>query len=107
MVDTYQAGIAAQPGQQAVDTFTGTGHSAVDALFGQQQGALDAVGHHAFEQRLAQLDVIFQGDEFIQRRHDDSLGHARTLQVVTLAKGGPDDKKNAPTSGALHILAKT
>jgi hypothetical protein len=27
--------------------------------------------------------------------------------VVTLAKGGPDDKKNAPTSGALHILAKT
>ncbi|MOA19867.1 hypothetical protein D3C78_1402750 [compost metagenome] len=107
MVDVHQAFITAQPGQQAVDTFTGTGDSAIDAFFGQQQGALDAVGGHAFEQRFAQLDVIFQGDELVQRRHDDSLGHAVNLQVVTLAKGGPDGKKNAPTSGALHILAKT
>ncbi|MNR43781.1 hypothetical protein D3C85_1624420 [compost metagenome] len=107
MVDIDQARIAAQPGQQAVDTFTGSRHGAVDAFFGQQQGAFDAILFHGLEQRFAQLDVIFQGDELVQRRHDDSLGHAVNLQVVTLAKGGPDGKKNAPTSGALHILAKT
>ncbi|MCY1407908.1 hypothetical protein D9M71_232200 [compost metagenome] len=75
MVDIDHARIALEPGQQAVDPFAGTGDGAVDAFFGQQQRAFDAIVDHGLEQWLAQLDVIFESDELIQCRHDNALCH--------------------------------
>ncbi|MCY1427813.1 hypothetical protein D9M71_436760 [compost metagenome] len=75
MVEVDHARIELEPGQQAVDPFAGAGNGAVDALFGQQQRAFDAIAGHGLEQWLAQLDVIFQGDELIQCRHDNALCH--------------------------------
>ena len=57
--------------------------------------------------RLAQLDVIFKGDEFVQCSNNNWRGHRVSLQVATLAKGEPGAKKTRRLSGALRILAKS
>jgi hypothetical protein len=78
VIDVGQARIFFQPGEQGIDPFAAAGHGAVDAFFGQQQRAFDAVGIEGFEQGFTQRDVVRQGDELVQRRHDDLLGHAGT-----------------------------
>lgn len=75
MVDVDHARVLLQPGHQAVNAFAAAGYGAVDALFGNQQGALDAVVDHCLQQWLAQGDVIFESDELVQCRHDDGVGH--------------------------------
>ncbi|MCY1444646.1 hypothetical protein D9M71_611280 [compost metagenome] len=75
MVDVVHARVVLEPGHQPVDAFAAAGHGAVDAFFGNQQGAFDAVVDHRLQQGLAQGDVIFQGDELIQCRHDNLLCH--------------------------------
>ena len=80
MVDIGQTGILAEPGEQRIDGRAGAGNGAVDALFGEQQGALDAVVEQGLQQGLAQRLIIRQGDEFIQRRHDDLVSHEQFSQ---------------------------
>jgi len=90
VVDIGQARVEGEPGEQPVDTFTAAGNRAVDALLGEQQSALDAVGDQRVEQRLAQRLVVRQGHELIECRHDDGVVvHCRCPSVVALAKGGP------------------
>src|SRR5690606_40022112 len=67
-------------GEQCIDAGTTTGHGAVDAFFGQQQRALDAIVDKGLQQRFAQRLVIRQGDEFIQRRDNDLVGHEQSSQ---------------------------
>ncbi|MCY1424330.1 hypothetical protein D9M71_400690 [compost metagenome] len=106
MVDVGQARIVLQPGEQAVDAFAGAGNGAVDALFGEQQGALDVVVEQGLQQGFAQREVVRQGDELVQRRDDDVLGHAGYfLPVVAHAKGGPVMKTPAK-AGAIGIVPK-
>ncbi len=83
VVDIDQARVVLQPRHQAIDAFASAGHCAVDALVGNQQCALDTVVDHRLQQRLAQLHVIAEGDELVQRGHDDRLSH-RLLSHVFL-----------------------
>ncbi|MNE44707.1 hypothetical protein D3C80_1389460 [compost metagenome] len=75
MIDVDHARVIPEPGQQTIDTFTAAGNRAVDAFFGDQQGTFDVVVDHRLQQWLAQGDVIFEGDELIQCRHDNLLCH--------------------------------
>lgn len=93
MVDVDHARVVLQPGHQAINAFAAAGNGAVDAFFGDQQGAFDAIVDHCLQQWLAQRNVVFEGDELIQCRHDDGLGHGYSLQVATLVRGEPDAKK--------------
>ncbi|MCY1546027.1 hypothetical protein D9M68_820020 [compost metagenome] len=99
MVDIGQTRIEPEPGEQAVNAITTTGNGAVDAFFGKQQGAFDAAIQHGLQQGFAQRLVIRQGDEFVQRRHDDLVGHGGHSFSSHPRKGrtgGINKNKNAP-----------
>ncbi len=74
-VQITQARITPQPFEQRAGAFAGTGDSAVDTFQSQQQRTFHTMFVHGVEQRLAQAFKIFQGDELVQRHHDN-LGHA-------------------------------
>ena len=75
MVDIDHARVGAQPGHQPVNAFTAAGYRTVDAFFGDQQRTFDAVINHRLEQGLAQFNVIFKRDEFIQCSNNDRCSH--------------------------------
>ncbi|MNN04354.1 hypothetical protein D3C81_1170790 [compost metagenome] len=105
VVDVDQPRIGVQPGQQRVDGGAAAGHGAVDAFRRQQQGALDAVFQHRRQQRLAQGDVILEGDELVQRRHHDVLTHdalqwSPAQGADRILKGSRNDNAGGSRRGA-------
>ncbi len=106
MIDVDHARVILEPGEQAVDAFTSTGNRAVDAFFGNQKRAFDAVVDHRLQQWLAQVDVIFEGDELIQCRHDNRLCHGYFSRWLPSQRVNRMRKKTRRVSGALRILAK-
>jgi predicted sulfurtransferase len=63
-----------------------------DEVYHLKGGILKYLEEVPQEETKWQGDVIFEGDELIQCRHDNRLSHGCSLQVATLVRGEPDAK---------------